>query len=111
MKCCGRKKDLGPKRLYSGFGIDLVAMNANDLICLGATPIVLSGEIASGDSSWFEKKEEVEGLLLGLKKGCNQAGITIPCGETPTLQMPSRVPVMTVIDPKNAVLAAERILN
>ena len=28
-----------------------------------------------------------------------------------TLQMPSNVPVMTVIDPGNAVLAVERILN
>jgi phosphoribosylformylglycinamidine cyclo-ligase len=25
-------------------------------------------------------------MLKGLKKGCNQAGITIPCGETPTLK-------------------------
>ena len=28
-----------------------------------------------------------------------------------TLQMPSKVPVMTVIDPENAVLAIERILR
>ena len=28
-----------------------------------------------------------------------------------TLQMPSNVPVMTVLDPRNAGLAAERILN
>ena len=28
-----------------------------------------------------------------------------------SLQMPSKVPVMTVIDPKNAVLAAQRILG
>jgi len=28
-----------------------------------------------------------------------------------TLQMPSKVPVMTVIDPGNAALAAQRILN
>ncbi len=81
-----KKKDLDAKNLYSGFGIDLIAMNANDLICLGATPIALSDEVASGDSSWFQDKEKVEGLLLGFKKGCNQASMTIPCGETPTLQ-------------------------
>lgn len=81
-----KKKRLGARKLYSGFGIDLIAMNVNDLICLGATPIALSDEIASGDSSWFEDKEKVSGLLQGFKKGCNQAGITIPCGETPTLQ-------------------------
>lgn len=80
-----KNKNLEAKKLYSVFGIDLIAMNANDLICLGATPIALSDEIASGDSDWFEK-EEVEGLLSGFKKGCDQAGITIPCGETPTLK-------------------------
>jgi len=79
------KKEGGAKKLYSGFGIDLIAVNANDLICLGARPIALSDEIASGDSSWFEKKDQVAGLLSGLKRGCRQAGVTIPCGETPTL--------------------------
>lgn len=77
---------LDAKKLYSGFGVDLVAMNANDLICIGATPIALSDEVASGDSSWFQQEKRVEGLLAGLKKGCTQAGITIPCGETPTLK-------------------------
>lgn len=106
------------KRLYSGFGIDLVAMNANDLICLGATPIVLCDEIATGDSSWFQEEKRVEGLLAGLKKGCNQAGITIPCGETPTLQniiYPDSVNItgsmIGIIKPKSKAVLGEELTS
>lgn len=70
---------------YSNLGIDLIAMNANDIICVGATPIALSDEVASGSSFWFNNQKKVDSLLLGFKKGCQLAGIIIPCGETPTL--------------------------
>jgi len=71
--------------LYAGLGIDLIAMNANDLICMGATPLALSDEIGSGRSEWFADEARVRGLLEGLRRGCDEAGLTIPCGETPTL--------------------------
>lgn len=71
--------------LYSGLGIDLIASNVNDLICLGATPLALSDEVAVGNYQQFLDKNFVKGLLKGLKKGCEQAEITIPCGESPTL--------------------------
>lgn len=71
--------------LYSGLGIDLVASNVNDLICLGAEPIALSDEIAVGNYQQFLNQNFVKGLLKGLKKGCDEAKITIPCGESPTL--------------------------
>lgn len=111
-----KKKNLNAKKLYSGFGVDLIAVNANDLICLGATPIALSDEIASGNSFWFEKKEEIEGLLSGFKKGCNQAGITIPCGETPTLQniiYPDSVNItgsmIGIVKPKSKVILGQKL--
>ena len=72
--------------LYGGLGIDLIASNVNDLICVGATPIALSDEIAFGDAQTFEDKEKMAGLITGLKKGCLEAQITIPCGESPTLR-------------------------
>jgi phosphoribosylformylglycinamidine cyclo-ligase len=71
--------------LYSGLGVDVVANNANDIICMGATPIALSDEIGSGRSEWFADEARVTGLLEGLRRGCDETGITIPCGETPTL--------------------------
>jgi phosphoribosylformylglycinamidine cyclo-ligase len=72
-------------RLYSGLGIDLIASNVNDLICLGAEPFALSDEVAAGNYKRFLDKDFIEGLYQGLKKGCLEAGITIPCGESPTL--------------------------
>lgn len=111
-----QKKSLDSKRLYSGFGIDLIAMNANDLLCLGATPIALSDEVASGDSSWFEDEEKVDGLLQGFKKGCDQAGITIPCGETPTIQdiiysdsVSITGSMIGIVKPKSRVILGEKL--
>jgi len=71
--------------LYSDLGIDLIASNVNDLICLGATPLALSDEVAVGNYQQFLDKDFTKGLLIGLKKGCREAKITIPCGESPTL--------------------------
>ncbi len=81
----GFSKEVKGHSLYDGFGIDLIAMNVNDLICVGATPFALTDEIASGDSSWFSNEKRVEDLLKGLSAGCMESGIAIPCGETPTL--------------------------
>ena len=79
------KKTKDIDKLYSGLGIDLIASNVNDLICLGATPIALSDEIAAGDYHTFTNKELIHGLYKGFEKGCKEAGITIPSGESPTL--------------------------
>src|SRR3989338_4239339 len=82
-----RRKKYQPReieRLYECIGIDLVATNVNDVICLGATPLVLSDEIASGHYTKFTDREFVNGLYSGIKKGCDEANITVPCGESPT---------------------------
>jgi len=81
----GFSREVGGRSLYDGFGIDLIAMNANDLICVGAVPFALTDEIAAGDSSWFSNVSRVEDLLEGLYRGCVESGVTIPCGETPAL--------------------------
>jgi phosphoribosylformylglycinamidine cyclo-ligase len=62
---------------YDRLGIDLVAMNANDLICVGAEPLVLVDYIAT---------ERLDAAVLaelgrGLLEGARQAGITVPAGE------------------------------
>jgi len=72
-------------RHYTGFGQDLIAMNANDIICLNAIPFALTDEIASGASEWFSDEKRINELIQGLVDGCDEAGMTIPCGETPTL--------------------------
>ncbi|PIP14668.1 hypothetical protein COX47_03970 [Candidatus Roizmanbacteria bacterium CG23_combo_of_CG06-09_8_20_14_all_35_49] len=88
MAVLARRKKWPKKRiinLYAGLGIDLIASNVNDLVCLGAAPIALADEIAAGSFGKFLDQDFIKGLLSGLKKGCQEAGITIPCGESPTL--------------------------
>jgi phosphoribosylformylglycinamidine cyclo-ligase len=62
-------------------GIDCVAMNVNDLICVGAEPIAmldyLAVERADGDA--------LARIGVGLKAGAEQAGIEIPGGELAVL--------------------------
>ncbi|RLI28270.1 MAG: phosphoribosylformylglycinamidine cyclo-ligase [Candidatus Hecatellales archaeon] len=62
---------------YDTVGIDCVAMNVNDLICLGAEPITFIDYIAlqKPDSRLLHE------LAKGLVKGAEQAGVTIVGGE------------------------------
>lgn len=72
------------QKLYSGLGQDLVAMNVNDLVCVGAIPFALANEIAMGDASYLttQRREELlEGLVTAAQKGM----VTIACGETAVL--------------------------
>lgn len=63
---------------YNSIGIDLVAMCANDLICVGATPTVFLDYMAVG------KIEEalVDGLIEGIIEGCDRAAMLLAGGET-----------------------------
>lgn len=66
---------------YDTVGIDMMAMNVNDILCLGATPIALVDYLA------VEKhdKEVVTELARGIVDGANQAGVAVIGGETATL--------------------------
>ncbi|GBE18466.1 phosphoribosylformylglycinamidine cyclo-ligase [archaeon BMS3Abin16] len=66
---------------FETIGIDLIAMNVNDMICTGARPLSLVDYIA------FEKVDpEVAGAIgVGLAAGAEQAGISISGGEIATL--------------------------
>lgn len=102
--------------LYSGLGVDLVASNVNDCICLGATPLALTDEVAAGDYHTFLDQEFIKGLYAGLKKGCRQANITIPSGESPTLTDILRKNTVSItgslvgiVKPKNSVVLGQRL--
>lgn len=67
---------------YDTVGIDCVAMNVNDIICVGAKPIAMLDYIAVQDVS----KEFMEDLGKGLYAGAREAGISIPGGELAQLR-------------------------
>jgi phosphoribosylformylglycinamidine cyclo-ligase len=62
---------------YDTVGIDCVAMNVNDLVCVGAEPIALLDYIAVEDAD----PEVLRQIGVGLKEGAEQAGVEIPGGE------------------------------
>ncbi len=66
---------------HNTIGIDAVAMNANDIICLGSRPIVGVDYLALTKVD----EELVEQIMTGLAAGCKEAGIALIGGETAIL--------------------------
>jgi len=62
---------------YRGIGTDLIAMNVNDLLCVGADPIALLDYIAIDRLD----SPALQGLVESLVRGAEEAGIAIPGGE------------------------------
>jgi phosphoribosylformylglycinamidine cyclo-ligase len=58
-------------------GIDCVAMNANDLICVGAEPLAMLDYVAVPEADPAVMRD----LGRGLRRGAELAGIEIPGGE------------------------------
>jgi len=69
-------------RRYDTVGIDCVAMNVNDLICVGAKPVSMVDYLA------IDKLEAhiLDELSIGLAKGAQEAGVSISGGETAQLK-------------------------
>ena len=67
---------------YDTIGIDCVAMNVNDLICVGARPLSMVDYIAVGAAD----AEMLGALAVGLAEGARQAGISISGGEIAQLK-------------------------
>jgi phosphoribosylformylglycinamidine cyclo-ligase len=64
---------------------DTVAAVLNDLICVGALPLVLNAYFATGSSAWYEHSERAEALLAGWRRACDDAQCAWGGGESPSL--------------------------
>ena len=62
---------------YGTIGIDCIAMNVNDVVCVGAEPIAVLDYLAVERAD----PDVLRGIATGLKAGAEAAGVEIPGGE------------------------------
>ena len=62
---------------YDTVGIDCIAMNVNDVICVGAEPLAVLDYLAVEQADPAVLRD----IALGLKRGAEEAGVEIPGGE------------------------------
>ena len=62
---------------FDTVGIDCIAMNVNDVICVGADPIAVLDYIAVEEA----REDVLAAIGRGLKAGAEDAGVEIPGGE------------------------------
>ena len=62
---------------YDTVGIDCIAMNVNDVVCVGAEPLAVLDYLAVEQADPAVLRD----IALGLKAGAEQAGVEIPGGE------------------------------
>ena len=75
----------GKASYYAGIAQDTIAMAINDLITVGATPLVVQAYWAAGGSDWFGDKLRAQALVEGWKKACDTCQVAWGGGETPAL--------------------------
>jgi phosphoribosylformylglycinamidine cyclo-ligase len=92
LECLGTKSVLarqymeaGGPNLFRNVGVDTVAAIVNDLVCVGALPLVVHAYFATGSAAWYEDRERFAALVEGWRAGCEQAGAVWGGGESPTL--------------------------
>ena len=93
VECLGSKalvademaKLTGKNDYYDGIAQDTIAMAVNDLITVGATPLVVQAYWAAGGSEWFSDAARSRALVAGWQRACNVCKVAWGGGETPAL--------------------------
>jgi phosphoribosylformylglycinamidine cyclo-ligase len=70
---------------FDAVAVDAVAAIVNDLICVGALPLVLNAYFATGGSDWYRDRERAAALVAGWQSACVAAGCAWGGGESPGL--------------------------
>lgn len=104
------------KSYYDIIAHDTVATIINDLITVGALPLVLHAYWAVGESSFFTNMRRMEDFITGWKNACDVAGASWGGGETPTLKniiVPGTIDVggsaVGIIKPKKRLITENKL--
>lgn len=89
------------KTYYDIIGHDTIASIINDLISVGATPLVIFAYWAVGNSEFLTDEERMKDLINGWKSGCDLSGVSWAGGETPIYK--------GIIEPKTIDLAGSAV--
>jgi phosphoribosylformylglycinamidine cyclo-ligase len=73
------------KSHYASIAQDTIAMAINDLVTVGATPLVVQAYWAAGGSEWFGDATRAHALVEGWRAACERCGVAWGGGETPAL--------------------------
>lgn len=92
VECLGSKalvademQRLTGRSYYDSIAQDTIAMAVNDLITVGATPLVVQAYWAAGGSEWFADAQRANALVAGWKRACDACSVAWGGGETPAL--------------------------
>ena len=92
VECLGTKSLVADEMLrltgrshFDAIAQDTIAMAVNDLITVGATPLVVQAYWAAGGSDWFTDRTRAQTLIEGWKRACDACGVAWGGGETPAL--------------------------
>lgn len=92
VECLGSKalvademRQLTGRSWYDAIAQDTIAMAINDLITVGATPLVVQAYWAAGGSDWFGDAQRAQALVDGWKRACDTCQVAWGGGETPAL--------------------------
>ncbi len=72
------------KTYYDSIGHDTIAAVINDIISVGAAPLVVHAYWAVGDSKFLSDAKRMKDLIAGWKSACDLSGASWGGGETPT---------------------------
>lgn len=92
LECLGTKSviarayaEAGGPDLFKNIGFDAVSSVVNDLVSVGALPLVVNAYFATGSADWYKDEQRHQRLLEGWRDGCSAAGAVWGGGESPTL--------------------------
>lgn len=94
-------REINGKTYYDIIAHDTVATIINDLITVGAKPLVIHAYWAIEDNSWLADQERMTDFINGWKNACDLAGASWGGGETATMKQ--------IVMPKTSEFAGSAI--